>query len=248
MDVRGRSAQGAIPEMKLLRGLLNSIEVGARRPLLVRRESVAKIGARKRLLFASDLHLRKNGPRHVVDGLLEIALRECPDVVLLGGDLVDTTSGLVALQSLIRRLSSAATVGAVAGNHDRWIGVTRVRDAVVGGGGRWLEDAPWFLTRDCAIYGSREQPVQSAGYHLLCAHHPVASARPFDLTLSGHLHGGQFVLYQRHGRLYPGAFLYRWNGLRFDDKEGRTLLVSRGVQDTLPFRWNCPREVLMVDI
>jgi uncharacterized protein len=234
--------------MKLLRGLLNSIEVGARRPLLVRRENIANIGARKRLLFASDLHLRKNGPRHIVEGLLEIASRECPDVILLGGDLVDSKSGMEALQSLVRELSRVAVLCAVAGNHDRWFGLDRVRAAVTIGGGRWLEDAPWFLTADCAIYGSREQPLQSANYHLLCTHHPAASAHPFDLTLSGHLHGGQFVFYQRRGRLYPGAFLYRWNGLRFDDNDGRTLLISRGVQDTLPLRWNCPREVLVVDI
>ena len=234
--------------MKLLRRLLNNIEVGARRPLLVRRENVSTIGAGKRLLFASDLHLRKDGPRHIVDGLLEIASRECPDLVLLGGDLVDSTNGLEALRSLVQKLSRIAAVCAVAGNHDGWVGVGRVRETVAGGGGHWLQDAPWFLTRDCAIYGAREQPLKSASRHLLCTHHPVASARPFDLTLSGHLHGGQFVLYQRQGRLYPGAFLYRWNGLRFDDEAGRTLLISRGVQDSLPFRWNCPREVLMVDI
>ena len=234
--------------MKLLSGLLKKIEVGARRPLLVRRESVANIGARKRILFASDLHLRKRGPRHIVDGLLEIAARECPDLVLLGGDLVDWPSGLEALQSLVQGLSRVALVCAVAGNHDRWMGVGRVRAAVVAGGGLWLEDAPWFLTPDCAIYGSSEQPIQTAKYHLLCTHHPVASAGPFHLTLSGHLHGGQFVFYQRHGKLYPGAFLYRWNGLRFDDQDGRTLLISRGVQDTLPLRWNCPREALIVDI
>ena len=234
--------------MKLLRSFVGKFEVGARRPLLVRRERVGKIGAGKRLLFASDLHLRKSGPRHIVDGLVEIALRECPDLVLLGGDLVDTTSGLEALQSLVGKLSTVTAVCAVAGNHDRWMGVERVRHAVVAGGGRWLEDAPWLMSPDCAIYGSREQPLQSASYHLLCTHHPVASARPFDLTLSGHLHGGQFVFYQRGGRLYPGALLYRWNGLRFDDQDGRTLLISRGVQDTLPFRWTCPREVLMVDI
>src|SRR5688572_27487552 len=140
--------------MKLLRRLLNIIEVGARRPLLVRRESVASIGAGKRLLFASDLHLRKNGPPHIVDGLLEIAWRESPDLVLLGGDLVDSASGLEALRSLVQKLSRVAAVCAVAGNHDRWVGVDRVRAAVVVGGGQWLEDAPWFLTRDCAIYGA----------------------------------------------------------------------------------------------
>lgn len=248
MDVRCRAAQDAVPAMKLLRGLLDRIEVGARKPLLVRHESVARIGARKRLLFASDLHLRKNGPRHIVDGLVEIASRECPDLVLLGGDLVDWTNGLEALQLLVRSLSRVAPLCAVAGNHDCWIGVAKARAAVLDGGGRWLEDAPLFLTPTCAIYGSREQPVQAASCHLLYTHHPGAFARSFDLTLSGHLHGGQFVFYQRNGKFYPGAFVYRWNGLRFDDNNGRTLLISRGVQDTLPLRWNCPREVLIVDI
>jgi len=145
--------------MKLLLGLLNKIEVGARRPLLVRRENVEHIGASKRLLFASDLHLRKDGPRHIVDGLLEIASRECPDLILLGGDLVDGTSGLEALQSLAQKLSHVAVLCAVAGNHDRWIGTDKVRAAVMAGGGRWLEDAPWFLTPDCAIYGSRVHPT-----------------------------------------------------------------------------------------
>ena len=76
---------------------------------------------------------------------------------------------------------------------------------------------------------------------------PPGARRGFDLTLSGHLHGGQFVFYEHGGRLYPGAFAYRWNGLRFQEN-GSTLLVSRGVRDTLPFRWNCPREVIAVDL
>jgi uncharacterized protein len=235
--------------MKPLRAWLQNLEVGARRPLLVRRESVPQIGVGKRVLFASDLHLRKDGPRHIADGLVEIASRQCPDLVLLGGDLVDSRRGMDALQSLVRRFARIAPVGAVGGNHDRWIGLSRVRTAVLAGGGRWLEDAPWLLTPECAVYGSNAQPAQPSGRHLLCAHHPTATAgRRFDLTLSGHLHGGQFVFFEHHGRFYPGAFLYRWNGLRFEDKDGKTLLISRGVQDTLPLRWNCPREVLVVDI
>jgi predicted MPP superfamily phosphohydrolase len=238
------------PASALWRSFLDSIEVGVTKPLLVRRENVTHLDAGKRILFASDLHLRKHGPPQIIDALVEIATEERADVVLLGGDLVDWPSGLQALQSLVRRLTRVAPVAAVAGNHDRWIGVARVRAAVVAGGGRWLDDTPWLLAPDCAVYGSAGQPVQAAARHLLCTHHPGPSTpgRRFDLTLSGHLHGGQFVFYERRGRLYPGAFLYRWNGLRFDNGGGGTLLISRGVQDTVPLRWNCPREVLLVDI
>ena len=235
--------------MKRLRAFVGGIEIGSRKPLLVRRESVSHIGLNQRVLYASDLHLRNLGPRHIVEELVEVAAMECPDLILLGGDLVDWSNGLEALQFLVQKLSWVAPVGAVAGNHDRWAGESKVRNAVLAGGGRWLNDAPWLLSSNCAIYGSGDQPVQASRYHLLCTHHPGISSRGhhFDLTLSGHLHGGQIVFYERRGRLYPGAFFYRWNGLRFDEGE-KTLLISRGVQDTLPIRWNCPREVLIVDI
>jgi len=236
--------------MKLLNGVFRALEIGGRRPLLVRRERVAHMGLGKRVLFASDLHLKKHGPGRIVDGLVQIALNENPDLILLGGDLVDWHTGVESVHSLVSRLSRISPVGAVAGNHDHWIGVTRVREAVLSGGGFWLEDAPFRLTADCVVYGASTQPAESANHHVLCTHHPEASGaeRRFDLTLSGHLHGGQLVLFERGGRLYPGAFLYRWNGLRFDESDGRTLLISRGVQDTLPLRWNCPREVLVVEI
>ena len=68
---------------------LQRMEIGARRQLLVRRENLTHLGLSKRILFASDLHLKKNGPRQVVAGILDIVSSERPDVVLLGGDLVD---------------------------------------------------------------------------------------------------------------------------------------------------------------
>lgn len=235
--------------MKTLRALLKNLEIGARRPLLVRRENIPQIGVGKRVLFCSDLHLREEGPSHIVEQLVMIASKERPDLVLLGGDLVETNRGVKSLHSLVQQFAAIAPVAGVGGNHDRWIGMSKVRAAVLAAGGRWLEDAPWLFTPDCAIYGSDAQPAQPARRHLLCAHHPAARpGRRFHLTFSGHLHGGQFVFFEHRGRLYPGALLYRWNGLRFDDTDGKTLLISRGVQDTLPLRWNCPREVLLVDI
>jgi predicted MPP superfamily phosphohydrolase len=66
-------------------------------------------------------------------------------------------------------------------------------------------------------------------------------------VFAGHLHGGQCVLAMHRERLYPAAWFYRWHGLRF--AEGRAvLLVSRGAGDTLPIRFNCPREVILCTI
>ncbi len=76
---------------------------------------------------------------------------------------------------------------------------------------------------------------------------PQAAQAGYRLVLAGHLHGGQCVLATRHGRQYPAAWFHRWHGLRFHQDEA-TLLVSRGMADTFPFRFNCPREVLLCEI
>ena len=228
---------------------LQYLEIGARRPLLVRREKLTHLGVGKRILFASDLHLQRDGTRHIVEGIVDIVSQERPDVVLLGGDLVDWSSGLETLRGLVGAMVRVAPVAAVGGNHDRWIGMARVRKAVLDGGGHWLADEPLRWAPDAVAYGAPDQKRLRAQCHVLCAHdpRPTAARGGFDLVLSGHLHGGQFVFFERGGRLYPGAFLYRWNGLRFSESNS-TLLVSRGVRDTLPLRWNCPREVIAVDL
>ena len=235
--------------MSVWRSWRQRLEIGARGPLLVRRESLPHLGVGKRILFASDLHLKKDGPSRVVTGLLNIVSNERPDIILLGGDLVDWGTGLAPLERLVAEMTGVAPVAAVAGNHDRWIGLAQVRDAVLGGGGHWLEDNPLRWASNAVAYGNPEQVLLPSDCHILCSHDPgrAAARRHFDLVLSGHLHGGQFVFYERRGRFYPGAFVYRWNGLRFQEN-GSTLLVSRGVRDTLPLRWNCPREVIVVDL
>jgi predicted MPP superfamily phosphohydrolase len=125
-----------------------------------------------------------------------------------------------------------------------------VRSAVLRGGGRWLADAPLALAGSLTVHGAL--PLETVPKDsVLCAHHPTvfdhACAVGFDVVLTGHLHGGQFVLAERGGLLYPGALLYRYNGLRFE-RGGTTMLVSRGVHDTLALRWSCPREVLLVEL
>ena len=231
------------------RTIREALEIGAHRPLLVRRERLIRLNLGSRIFFASYLHLHAEGPRHIVEGLIDIVSREHPDAILLGGDLVDWRTGLPALRELVNSMGAVAPVAAIGGNHDRWIGLARVREAVQDGGGHWLEDEPLLLGPEVAVYGSLESERLPAQCHILCSHHPrpVASHHCFDLVLSGHIHGGQFVFFEHNGRLYPGAFLYRWNGLRFHEN-GSTLLVSRGVRDTFPLRWNCPREVIVVEL
>ncbi|MEM7133548.1 MAG: metallophosphoesterase [Chloroflexota bacterium] len=206
------------------------------------REEAFQFGTGLRLLYISDLHLTRWVP-HIVDQLLDVCRRSCPDLILLGGDLLDLANGSELLAFFIHMCG--CSVWAIAGNHDRFVGVEVVRGCVESAGGHWLEGEIELHPR-LSLSGVCH-PSQ-AERSILCAHDPAlfpkAVKAGFDLTLAGHLHGGQCIFYERNGKLYPGTLLHQWTGDRFT-YSGSNLLVSKGVHDTLPLRWNCPREVLL---
>ena len=234
--------------------MIAGFELGCRAPLLVRRERVGTAAAAWQLLYASDLHLTK-ARAFLVEQLAAVAKAHRPDVVLLGGDLVDRQNGLPVLTEAVRALAGAAPVLVVAGNHDAWCGLDRVRDAIVAGGGQWLADRDVVMSRagrrDLQLHAVAHASDPREALRVLVGHHPAigerAAAHRYDVALAGHLHGGQCVWWERRGLLYPGAWLSRWNGLRFQ-LGTTTLLVSRGVADTLPVRFRCPREVVLCEL
>jgi predicted MPP superfamily phosphohydrolase len=187
--------------------------------------------------------------------LVEVANSEAPDIVLLGGDLVDSRRGLDAIESCVRALAQSRRVAAVPGNHDVAVGLEDVRQRVLSAGGSWLSDerlvvrgARGALVRVC---GRPSDTAHADVMNVACLHDPAdaraASSAGFQVAFAGHLHGGQCVLFERQGRLYPGAWFNRWTGLRFSIGNLR-LFVSLGLGDTLPLRLNCPHEVIVCDI
>lgn len=217
------------------------LQFGSRDALRVRRETPGCTDG-LRLLYASDLHWTRR-TAHVVDQLHQACRKTAPDVLLLGGDLVDLLNGLPLLGEFTQ--AQTCPVYAVGGNHDVLVGLKAVQNCVTEAGGHWLDERVQ-LTPRLALDG-RLQPISETPT-ILCAHDPAVFPAAVDagyaLVLAGHLHGGQGVALERDGRLYPGALFYRWNGDRFHCGD-TTMLVSRGVHDTLPVRWNCPREVIL---
>lgn len=222
------------------RATLLGFEFGSFGPLWVREETV-RCGLPRpcSLLYASDLHLGHWWTKPVPGQILEAVHRLRPEVLLLGGDLVDVRSAHGDFQRFVAELARLTIVAAIPGNHDN----PEIKQAVCAGGGRWLPDEP--LRDPIAVDGTVQ--TASARAAILCAHYPSdflrAEAAGYRLMLAGHLHGGQCVLASVGGKQYPAVWVHRWHGLKFT--AGRTtMLVSRGVGDTLPFRFNCPRELL----
>src|SRR5207244_5754835 len=102
-----------------------------------------------RLMYVSDIHLRRNRSDHLCRQVFEAARSSKIDALLLGGDLVDGVTELGKLCDLVGALCEVAPVLAVGGNHDRYVGMDRVRDAVVGGGGRWIHASSALLSHNC---------------------------------------------------------------------------------------------------
>lgn len=229
------------------------LEIGALGTLQARCVTIPHFndGRETTILYASDLHLGIGTP-HIVHQMVETVARIRPDVVLLGGDMLDTKVAFPQLGDLLNQLQRVCPVWAISGNHDCMVGLEVVKSCIESSGGGWLDDQSLLLRGgSIQIDGFIRAHAAPFVFSILCAHdpaiYPEAVQSGYDLVLAGHLHGSQCVLGEYRGRLYPGAWFFRWNGNEFQQGETR-MIVSRGVNDTLPIRWNCPREVIVCRI
>jgi predicted MPP superfamily phosphohydrolase len=230
---------------------VGELEIGLRRALHVREERLSTRPDACRLLYVSDVHLRKGRSDTLIGQVLKAAAGCVPNAVLLGGDLVDCSSQLGSLRYLIGKLREVAPVLAIGGNHDSRAGMDRVGDAVERAGGQWIHQRAARVThgsRVIAISGPEAGPCLDGDVRILCAHSPrvwtKARNAGYDLVLAGHLHGCQLVAWEFRDCLFPGAMLYPHCFLRHQRGATR-LVVSRGVSDLVPVRWRCPREVVL---
>jgi predicted MPP superfamily phosphohydrolase len=229
-------------------------DIGWRRALHLRQEYLSTRPDACRLVYVSDIHLRPARSDDLSRQVLDSVRAAQPAAVLLGGDLVDRSTELDKLRDLVGSLGEIAPVLAIAGNHDSWVGIDRVRQAVVRGGGMWIHDGSAQLIhgrRAIGVTGPESDTLPDGEVRILCAHNPriwkTVRERGFDLVLAGHLHGCQFVACEYRDRLFPGAVFYPYCYLSHQSGPTR-LVVSRGVSDLVPVRWRCPREVVVCHV
>ncbi len=230
------------------------LTIGLDGSLHVREERLAFRKDACRILYVSDLHLRRRRSAKLCRQVIDSARTSEIDALLLGGDLVDGPSELGPLCDLVGALREVAPVFAVGGNHDRRVGMNRVRHAVESGGGGWIHAGAARIahgSRVIAVSGPEAADLPEGDVQVLCAHNPRVWKRArrggYDLVLAGHLHGCQFVAFEFRNSLFPGAVFYPYCCLRRQHGAAR-LVVSRGVSDLVPIRWRCPREVILCHV
>lgn len=206
-----------------------------------------------RILYLSDLHFTKRSEEMAVKLAKEVKTLH-PDLILLGGDYTDTYAGLVPLDRLLQGISDVAPTLAIAGNHDRFFGIKTLREMMEKHQVPWIEGASHDLdikgTHICIDGNVAIERNSGNALRLLCLHKPLDLAKlriNYHLAFAGHLHGSQCVLWENRKGLFPGRYFYKWNRLKTQVGDCH-YYISRGLGDTLPIRYNCPKELIVVDL
>jgi predicted MPP superfamily phosphohydrolase len=233
---------------------------GAANARLVRRR-VVKVPGRNlqrpvRIVQLSDLHLGPVNPVGYLERLVERANSENPDLVLITGDFID---GRLSDEMFAPLNGVKAPAYFVPGNHEEYVGMDEFiahlsRTKAVPLCQRKVDlgnivlagiDFDWS-TRGLEEMVSKVAPADGK-YSILMSHGPPAfdAARKagFDLTLSGHTHGGQFWPFTMFGRLFVRyrAGLY--------ERDGKHLFVTTGTGTWgPPLRLGTNSEMAVIDI
>ncbi len=234
-----------------------------------------KVEVPVRLALLTDLHSCDygEGQRELLDAVEE----QEPDLVLLGGDIVDDGPEMPEERALatVEALAERWPTYYVTGNHEYRTGrAEEIKELLAGRGAVVLEGTCALVTvggQTLQICGVDDPAVGAAVWQsqlgdvtaalegdvcsILISHRPERVAdytgRGFDLVLSGHAHGGQWrIPLLGVGLIAPNQGLFpRYAGGTYD-LEGTTLVVSRGLareSTRIPRLYN-PPEVVVVDL
>ena len=124
--------------------------------------------------------------------------------------------------------------------------IKRDRDSIVIAGMENWSNPPYPVKGDAR---KTMEHVKEGAFTIMLQHDPYAWRKTIlpdthaQLTLSGHTHGGQITLFGWS----PLALLHKeYDGWYHED--GRSLFVTRGIGGFVPFRFNCPGEIVVLTL
>lgn len=215
-----------------------------------------------KVLFASDFHF-KMFEHSRLKKTIKLMNEQNADIILLGGDYVSghepsQTMKIEKIANEFSKLKSKYGTFAVIGNHDGWQGKEQITKALsennvhvlinenIKVGNFYIAGVDdiqtGFADMDKALKNI-DEPV------ILLTHNPdeiVNVPETVNLTLAGHLHGGQICIPFIKSPV-PSKFGHRFvNGLNL--YKGRKIFTTKGLGTSiLPFRFNCLPEIVIID-
>jgi predicted MPP superfamily phosphohydrolase len=186
-----------------------------------------------------------------------------PDVVILGGDYLDSDAHRAWIAPLFGRLKWNEAGFAVVGNHDEHHDPDKTRAELVAAGFRVLSNR-WETATirgvKCVVVG-HEGPwfgpppdlkdAPADGFRLCVSHTPDnfywGQANRINLMLCGHVHGGQ-VRFPVVGPIFvPSKFGRRFDGGVYEGG-GTVMVAARGLSGKEPLRFRCNPQVVRLTL
>ncbi len=222
-----------------------------------------------RIAFLSDLHYGTIQDGALVDTCVEKINALEPDIIVLGGDIVEEGTSKPAMQEAfakLGKLDAKCGVYYVYGNHDRHMvpvegsySEAELAAAIEGNGIEILEDETLLLNGEIFLIGrgdasrnrmgiaSLAQDAPANAYVISLDHQPknpgAGNIAGVDLTLSGHTHGGQ---------IFPAGYVLElFGGMPYGlyQTGSHTTIVSSGFAGWgFPIRTQGHCEYVVVDI
>ena len=232
-----------------------------------------KINDPVRIAFVTDLHSCYYGEGQAE--LLSCIENQKPDMILLGGDIIDDVLPYENAVTVLKALAEKYPCYYVSGNHEYWSGnIDTIKQMIVGYGIDVLEGRSEIVRINeqriniCGVddpeigeHTYMQQILKAEGqadptlFTIFMAHRPeyidTYLQYDFDLILSGHAHGGQWRIPGIiNGLLSPNqGFFPKYAGGIYEFSD-TTFIVSRGLaKETtrIPRIFN-PPELVIVDI
>lgn len=221
-----------------------------------------------KIVQLSDIHIGPSIDLDDFDEILRLALLEHPNRVVITGDLIDKIQWLPEVCDRLKVFAKQIPDGVdyILGNHEFHHDVNKIVDDI-----KTKTPLNVLINDNIQIMGgkqpvyiagvsydnerrkeNREAMIDKAlsgipnnAFVILLAHHPEffdeAIERNVPLTLSGHTHGGQIILF---GMLWVPIGTPYVKG-RYTEKNS-VCYVNNGSGHWFPIRINCPREITVI--
>lgn len=231
----------------------------SRMEIVERQETISFYGGFENLsiIHISDIHLWYS--TSILKKLETLITINNPDLIILTGDYYDIPKGACNFRDFLCKISKKYTTIFIKGNHDN-IYRTKISNLLLNIQNCFsVENEIYtFQSKKGNRYNitswKNKQNLPKIKYekNIVLIHNPEQikenELSNIDLILAGHLHGGQFIFFKtKNNSNFPGCLIYKYCTDRKLINE-TTLIVSKGLGDTFPFRINCPKEVVKIII
>jgi len=221
-----------------------------------------------RMVQISDIHYGQWISADRLKGVVGLVNQQEPDIVAITGDFVSYSGRNVEdLIPALKEIRARDVKVAVLGSHDYWLGAKRIRSILNESKIMELNNDVYTVIREgCALHiagvdsialkknqlNKVLQKLPPNGPAILLVHEPdfadiSAETKRFSLQLSGHSHGGQFVIPKLGTPFRSGSFKKYPLG-RYQVGE-MVLYTNRGLgTNAFWIRINCAPEITVIDL